>query len=354
MPTGKRLTQLLRSLFAAAVAALAMTLPARADFPIPGWRAALDSGSDRLALYALAQTRQPEAAPLIGALGGIVGLGHRGPGLQRLDRWAAITPILTYSGNYNAGIPGKTIRLAGLDFRVDDASRAKSGLVSGGAADGVLRYSYGPGSRLILSGRAEATALLTNGMWRVAGGGQACMQQHLSNWTWLDGCLGLSAERRSYDRDIVQRSASLGPTGMFTLGGVDQQLGIYAKYLDRNDYSQPALALNWIGAVPDIGAVGISGQIAREAEGENTALRHLSLSLVRPVADRPIRFGLDWTETGGARVFGIARRDHIVGMSVSGAVTPRLAMDAQLSRRNSNVDVYDETLVNLGLRLITR
>lgn len=323
------------------------------DATLPGWRAALSSGSERLALFSLGRLNEPDAAPLISGLARLAGGAHQpGRGLQPVQRRMSVRPILTYGRNFNGGVPGESITLGGLDFLIDPDDRAKSGVIAGVEISGAASFSYASGSILRLSASATAEALPAHDLWRTSVATTICAQNFIGGWTWLDGCIGLSGLRRSYDRDQVQRNLSFGPTTLFHAGGIDQQVTAQFVMIDRSAGSQPGLSLKWIGAVPDLGAVIVQGQVRRSLSGEQTRIRQLDLWLRRPVRGREVGLGLSVGQDRGEQVFGQDRRDTVTMLYLDLPVTEEFGLQAGLGRRNSNIELYDETLVDVSLQAL--
>ncbi|MDO5706907.1 MAG: hypothetical protein Q4G49_17790, partial [Paracoccus sp. (in: a-proteobacteria)] len=204
-----RLAHLIRAAVMAAIPVAAV--PAKAD-PLPGWGAAMISGQGRLTLYALERARpagsegyRADLARRLGALhpqgGGLVPLGHQ------VDAW----PILSWSRNFNGGVPGSTIMIGDLEWTIDEADRARSGIVIGAGAGAVARFSYATGSVLTASVGASVSTLASEGMSRSEAGTSLCAEQHMGGFVWLDACAGLAAARQSGRDDVVERSLSLSP-----------------------------------------------------------------------------------------------------------------------------------------------
>lgn len=334
---------------AALCLSLLFTSTAHAEEEFPGWYSSVISGSDRLALYSAAQAGVKDAVPpLVYRTGGM----HRGATPQVIARDIRARPILYYATNFNGGIPGTQINLGGLDFTIDEESRAKSGIAAGASVSGGLVASYRKGSLLRLSFGSSAEWLTGEGLRRQQLGVSACGQHHLGGWTWLDGCISAVRVWRSYDTHVSQQNISLGPAMIYTTGGMDQQLGLRATRQFHDDGPQNGLEADWIGAVPDLGAVSVGLEWAEVLEGENTSLRGLSLGLVRPADHHPVEFSLNYNETGGYRLAGKDREDRTVSLGLNMPLTEKFSLNAMIGRRNSTIAAYDESFwrFNVDLR----
>lgn len=322
---------------------------AYAQDEFPGWYASSISGSDRLALYSAARAGVEDAIPpLVYRTGGM----HRGSTPRMIGRDIRARPILYYATNFNGGIPGDKINLGDLEFTVDDDSRAKSGFVVGASVSGGIVASYRQGSLLRLSFGSSAEWLTGGGLRRQQIGISGCGQHHLGGWTWLDGCASAIRVWRSFDSHVSQQSISLGPTMIYTVAGIDQQLGLKATRTFHDDGPQNGLEAEWIGAFADMGAVSVGLEWAEVLEGENTRLRGLSLGLVRPADHKPVEFSLNYNETGGYILSGKEREDRTVSLAVDIPLTEKFSANATIGRRKSTVPAYDEDFwrFNIDLR----
>ncbi|MDO5612869.1 MAG: hypothetical protein Q4G14_06445 [Paracoccus sp. (in: a-proteobacteria)] len=338
--------------FAAALTAWGGT--AAAD-QLPGWAAAMASGNDRLALYALERARPAGSEMYRANMARRLGALHPdGGGLVLLGRQADVWPILSWSRNFNGGVPGSTIMIGDLEWTIDDADRARSGIVIGGGAGAVARFSYARGSVLTAGVSASVSTLAGEGISRSEAGASLCASQHLRGFVWLDGCAALVGARQSGRDDVVERSLSLTPVVVTHLGNVDQQFSATLRRKMRNDYNQNSLSVDWTGAIPDLGALSFGVEGAQRVQGQNTVLRGMRAGLARPVAGRMIRVQASWYETGGSAIFGTARTDRVASLSAETVATPWLAVSATIGRRDSNFDTYDEMLGGVGLRWLRR
>lgn len=321
---------------------------AYAQEEFPGWYASVISGSERLALYSAARAGVEDSIlPYVYRTGGM----HRGATPQVIGRDIRARPVLYYASNFNGGIPGEKINLGGLEFTIDDESRAKSGLVAGVSVSGGIVASYRQGSLLRLAFGSSAEWLTGEGLRRQQVGISGCGQHHLGGWTWLDGCVSAVKVWRSYDTHVSQQNISLGPTMVYTAAGIDQQLGLKATRTFHDDGPQNGLEAEWIGAFSDLGAVSVGLEWAEVLEGENTSLRGLSLGLVRPADHKPVEFSLNYNETGGYRLSGKEREDRTLSLGVDIPLTEKLSANATIGRRNSTVPAYDEDFWRFNIEL---
>ncbi|MCQ0971679.1 hypothetical protein MLD63_14745 [Paracoccus sp. TK19116] len=325
---------------------------AQASGDLPGWRAALASGSDRLALFTFGRLGPDVPRAAIAELSARTGGAHRaGEGFQIIARRVSAQPILSYSRNFNGGLANENITLGGIDFAVDPADRAKSGVVVGASVLGGVIGSYAGGSILRVSGLVRTEALPAEDLRRNRLALSVCAEHFVGGWTWLDACGGVGVLDRNYGDTLRQQNASVGLTQIAHMGGLDQQVGASLTLTDQGYGRQQGILARWLAAVPSVGAVGIDAHANRRFDGELTRLRQINLSLARPLFDRDVVFEFEAARDGGISFFGDKRTDDTLILSVEAAVTDKFSVEAAIGRRNSSIDLYDESLFSLNVEL---
>lgn len=324
---------------------LVFSTPAFSDEDFPGWFSAYISGSERLGLYAAGEAGIVEVIPqLIYQTGG----AHQGGWPQIISKEINVGPVLYHDTNFNGGSSEPHIvDLGGFPFTVGEL--AESGVVAGGSVSGGVLASYRTGSTVLLTAGGSAEWLVDKGLKRQVGYINACAEHHITGWTWLDGCLSTVRVLRNYDDPVTQHSYSLGPTVVYQTAGLPQQLNIRGSRTFMERGPQNAVEADWIGAFPNIGAVSVGARLAEELEQENTRLREMTLGLVRPIADRPVKFDLNYYETGGFIYGAEVRKDRGVTGAIRFPINEKWRFNASLGRRNSNIEAYDETFSRVNI-----
>lgn len=318
------------------------TASAKEEFP--GWFSAYISGSERLALYAAGQAEIREVIPqLIYQTGG----AHKGSWPQIISKDISFSPILYYDTNFNGGsTEPHIINLGGFPFHVGEL--AEEGVVAGGGVSGGVLASYRTGSTILLAAGGSAEWLVDKRLERQFGYVNVCAEHHMTGWTWLDGCLSSLRVLRNYDDPVTQHSFSLGPTIIYQTAGLDQQFSMRGSRIFMERGPQNAIEADWIGAFPNIGAVSVGARLAEELEQENTRLREMTVGLVRPIKNRPVKFDLNYYETGGFSYAAQLREDRGAAGTIRFPINEKWRFNTSMGRRNSNIDAYDENFTRVN------
>ena len=312
--------------------------------PLPEWRGAILSGSQRLMLFSLLKTRPVGSLSTQKKIADRLGLFHRpGDGLVAGTPRLTLGPILEYDENVNGGVPGDTIQIDQFTLDVTDASRAKAAFVLGAHAGAGVSVAYDEGSTLDLRFSAALRHAPAVDVTRTAVRMSACANQYLSHWNWLVLCGGYKYDdARDTDETQEGRFGSVGMRRIFASPlGSHEATATLTKDV-RSDYDKLSLSGSVTSAITGVGALSLSATLGEKVEGENTVTRGLSASLTRPFFGRTGRVSLGYYETGGENFFGIEREDRIFSLSVGRQVSKRLWLGLGMRRLDSTADVYDE------------
>jgi hypothetical protein len=317
---------------------------ATADTRLP---AALDSGSARLALYVLAQEQVPGSAPYIDRLLRDMGFAHpAGAGPQRLSRGVTVAPILEWDDNVNGGTPGGAFSIGGLEFTVDEASRAKAGVMLGASLGLGASYSVGRGNVLRFSVNGAVRHAPRHDATKTNLGASVCGSFDMGDWTWWDACLSATSARTELSSQSEQ-SVSLSRTKLFSSGFGAHESRVGIRYVLGEDYVKPAVTLGLITAA-EFGAVSLSAEVSREVEGRNTTLFGANAALTRPFLGASTTVQAGYRRTGGSAFFGEARTDDIYSLGLSRDIGRGVSATLSVSRTASTVDLFDQTSVYVG------
>lgn len=342
--------RLLLSLLLVVVCTIVATAQGRAA-PVPEWRGALLSGSQRLMLFSLSKTRPPGSFAARMSLARKLGFLHQpGDGLVPGKPVVWLSPILEYDENVNNGVPGASVAIGGLPFDIDEDSRAKAGFVIGAHVGTGLSLAYGEGSTLDISlagGLRHAPSVdVTRSSLRLS----ACGNQHLTGWNWLTLCTGYTvSDARDIDTTEEGHFGSVGLRRIFStpIGSHEGTLTVTRHNID--DYDKISLSGSLTSAITGLGALNVAANLGETVPGENTVVRGLSTSLSRPVFGRDTRLSLGLYKTRGEMFFGTRREDRTYTLSVSRKVHDRLWLGLSARKRNSTMDVYDENELTLDV-----
>ena len=335
------------AIITAALATLA-PLAAHAETPEPRWKSAMVSGSSRLAVYSIMRERPQGGETYVSSFMKRDGLLHKdGQGAQRISRYFAVTPLVEHDDNVNGGIPADSVRLAGIEFIVNEEDRAKEGFLLGGQISAGTDYSIADGRVLSFGASAAYQYSFEHDIGKSFIGGNTCLKSHVRKWTWIDSCAGFRLLEQG--SEVQEAYVSAAGTQIFSSSIADHAFELKAEQTFREDYDKFSLGGTLISAVPDVGALRTSLRFGEEIEGEHTTLVDGSISLTRPVYGHLSTIGVSQRYSAGSMFFGEDREDHTTQVSLSVDVTKRLSVSLGYEVTRSTADLYDDDSVSLGV-----
>lgn len=331
----------------AALATLA-PLAAHAETSEPRWKSAMMSGDNRLAVYSIMRERPSGAKGYVLSFMKRDGLLHKeGEGAQRISRYFAVTPLVEHDDNVNGGIPGERVRLAGIDFIVNEDDRAKEGFLLGGQVSAGTDYSVAKGQVLSFGASAAYQYSFEHDIGKSFLGANACLRSHVEEWAWIDSCAG--ARLLEQGSEVQEGYLSFAGTRMFSSSVADHAFELKAEQTFREEYDKLTVGGTLTSAVPDVGAVRSSLRFGEKVEGEHTSLVSGSVALTRPVNGYLTTAEISHRYTAGSMFFGEDREDHTTRVSLSVDVTKRLSVSLGYEVTDSTADLYDDDSLSLGV-----
>ncbi|SDF11817.1 hypothetical protein [Limimaricola pyoseonensis] len=332
------------------IAALAAAAPSAlaADALKHRWESAMVSGSNRLAVYSVLQARPRGSEKFVGSFMRSDGLLHKkGQGAQRIRGFVAAKPLVEHDRNINSGIPAESITLGGLEFIIDENDRAKEGFLLGGQLIAGADYSVAKGHVLSFGGQLAYQYSFEHDLDKKYAGANNCLASHVSQWNWIDSCLGV----RVLDQGskLEEAYASLGYSQMFSSSFAEHEIKLEAQQAFREDYDKLTAGVALISAIEEVGALGLSFRLGEEIEGEHTTLADGSVSLTRPAFDRLTTVGLSHRYMAGGQFFGEDREDHVTTLSLSTELTDLFSVSLDYEYTASTADLYDDESFSIGL-----
>lgn len=250
-----------------------------------------------------------------------------------------------------AGGPNAEYRIVigGLPFIVDEASRARGAVLVGLQYVRWQSYSTAPAARLTFAQAYAAEVEPTYGFHHLAVDARACAEQPVAAWTWVDACL-----TGSFDDDSVESATIL--TGSLSARRLfDSPIGLHegALRIERaatGDYEKSLAHLTLATLTERLGLVRLGLGWGEEIAGENTLRRAASVEWTGRIAGQGLMLGASHARTGGGSVFGIARTDDILRLSVT-LLGERMDIGGFVERRRSTISAWDDTSLGLTLRI---
>lgn len=344
-----------------AIIGLATALPLAAQDRIPVLKSSALSGSERLALYSFTEHLKDEKS--VAALNVVNARMRRlafpvfetgEPQTGVIFKLGRLSPIIAYDDNINGGNRSAEFDVGGFTFSGDPRFVAKEGFVFGGELGGTLRYAYGRGRYLDLSGGLSAVYSPKHDISKYAAGVSACSRNHVQEWTFLDFCA--RANKLFTDIDTsTSYSLSTSGTQLFTLAGFDHEATVGVKKSFFDEYDQLSASVELATSLGKPGSISVGLEVGETVEGENSLENRISLGYRTEFLNRPLSATLSRTTFGGGSFFGMSREDETYGLSLRTNVTSQISVGFSARSNDSTIDFYsfDSISLDIGVTGIT-
>jgi hypothetical protein len=317
--------------------------------PLPVWKSAMISGSQRLSFFSLLKTKPRGYQLYMKRLMRNDGLLHRpGQGPQKLLSYAGLKPLIGYDTNINNGLPGEEFNIGKFTFRTDEEDRAKAGMTVGAMATGGLLYSVAPGHVLKFAAYGSYEYAPEHGLSKHAYGASACLGSHVAAYTWIDSCAGVRVAEKE-NASVEEVYASLGGSQAFATRFGHHEAKWAVKRSFRDDYNKTYVNAGVLSALADVGAIYAGVSWGEEIDGKHTSRWGASASITRSIMKRKTTFSISYGNSGGGYHFGTEREDDQYAVNVKSHVHKNVALSVGYSWSNSNIDFYDDNSVLFGV-----
>jgi hypothetical protein len=334
-----------------AFALIAISGSATAQTTEPNWQAALNSGSQRLMLFALQSEKPVGADDFVSQLQYDLAMRQAaGAGITMLSYDASLRPIVEYDNNINGGLPKSYFYIGSTRFDFSDDDTAKAGVVFGAKVDLSTRLALAPGRTLDLTASASQAHSIDHGLDKLRAETSACVAQFLGNTSWADFCFGnsFSQDAKSVSKDSY---LSFGGSKVFASGYGIHEVSVTFKEnwntdFDRkskshDSYSKASVALKLLTAKADLGALAVDLDLGEFVPNQNTRLFGTGVSLTRPIAGKVTTLFASYGLEGGASFLGKDRLDEVYSIGINRNVTKHANITLRLSQRSSNASLFD-------------
>lgn len=335
------------------LATVTTVCPALAQDAIPVLRSSVSSGSERLALYSY--TEFLKVNPSLDALN-VVNTQMQRLAFPILDgqlqtgvisRQGRAAPVLSYDDNINGGNRNASFELGGFVFEGAPNTISKEGVVVGAEVDGTLRYAYGRGRYLDVSGGISAVYSPEYDQAKYTASVNVCSKNHVQDWTFVDFCA--SAAGQSTDlSESVSYVVSGSVTQLFSFGGYDHEVrgSLEQNYFEDYDQAQLGAALTTSLGTP--GSVTIGFEVGEDVADELHLNNRIHVSYNTSVFRRPVSFQVERGLYGGGTFFGQDRVDEALVLGVRTRVSEQITVGITARQNRSTIDFYDYNAIGLS------
>jgi hypothetical protein len=339
-------------MIAAAVTAAA---PAMAQDSIPILRSSVNSGSERLALYSY--TEYLKSNQSLGALNAVNTQMQRlafpilgGQQLQTgvISRQGRAAPVLSYDDNINGGSRNASFELGGFVFEGSPETIAKESVVVGAEVGGTLRYAYGRGRFVDVSGGLSAVYSPEHDLSKYTASVSVCSKNHVQGWTFVDFCVGAGGQSTDLS-DSINYTASTAVTQLFSFGGYDHEAtgSLEQNYFEDYDQAQFGAALTTSLGTP--GSVTVGFEVGEDVDDTLHLNNRLYASYNTSAFQRPVSFQIERGLYDGGTFFGQDRVDETLTLSLRTRVSEQITIGVTARQNNSSVDFYDYETIGFSL-----
>jgi hypothetical protein len=323
------------------------------------WEPALNSGSQRLMLFALQSEKPIGADDFVSQLQYDLALRQAaGAGPKMLSYDASLRPIAEYDNNINGGVPKDYFYIGPFRHVFPDEHVAKAGIVLGAEVNLSSRIALAPGRTLDLSAMASQAHSPDYDLDKLHAATSACFAQFLGKTSWADLCFG-NAFNQTAKSISKEQFLSFGGSRVFASDFGFHEFSATFKKTWNNDfdrmqhssddrtqhssdkYAKSSLALKLLTAKAGIGALAIDLDLGEFVPDQNTRLFGTGISLTRPIAGKVTMLFAGYAVEGGANFLGKDRRDEVYSIGINRNVTKHANITLRLSQRSSDASLFD-------------
>jgi len=258
-----------------------------------------------------------------------------------------VGPLLAWDGNINGGVLQDRFVLNGFVFEADPEFRAKSGVVAGLSAGGLLRYAWREGRLVEVRAATELGWSPKHEISRTDLTLSLCSRNHLAGWNFLDLC----ATSRHYWRELGDGSITQASAEMSRIVSTPNsihEIGFRYVWEATSDTRQGQVAVS-LESIWDRAVTSISLAIGDDFSGSSFPRDRIDASIGWIVLGR--NRSLDaWAQRAeGGMFLGVPRVDHARGVGIATDLSPgtSLRLGYLDSRSTAGIANYDQVTLDI-------
>ncbi len=309
----------------------------------PTWPYAIASGSQRLALMALLRD-QPAGADAVTA--GLIAAQGFAPDAGADLSWSVV-PGVAWEDNLNGGIPAQSLRLYGLNFVIDEASRAKSGLTPTLSMGISARKTLAPGAVVQVYALASGAYSLDHHLGKADIVMGACSGHSLEADWFMDICLRQTRRLRDLG-NTTERLYSVGFEKLLALGNSLHSVTIRPQIEEVDRRARPMIGMDWVGIYPDLGILSLSVLGGPAPAGYGGVTGFASIGIKRDLLGAVTGVSLSAETAAGQSYLGLAREDETYTLRLSRQMGQWGDAQVGYRKRLSSIPGFEDTAFLLG------
>lgn len=278
-------------------------------------QAALNSGSERMAIYALSDPRLPLPVRVqAGQLSNARGYGV-GTDIRKVSSSVDILPVLTYDSDINGGVSKDGFNLSGFDFVIPEDERRKSGVVLGAAMDASVRYALGRQTVADISGWVSHVWSPKHDITKTSAGMSACVTKQMERDLYLSGCAAYAL----FQTDLKDDQSLMGEVKVNRLFGGDSAIhdvGLGVSRVGVKDrstgdgYAQTRVTLSGTTLFVSGDFAGYGATFGEKVDGEKVRTLGLTASYGRTFGKQTVIGNVGYDKYDGTRWLGQEVREE--------------------------------------------
>ena len=313
---------------------------------IPILRSSMASGSERLALYSYTQYLKSNQS--ISALNAVNDQMQRLafpilnglPQTGVISQQGTVAPVLSYDDNINGGNQNASFELGGFTFEGSPETIAKEGIVVGAEVGGTLRYAYGRGRFLDVSGGLSAIYSPKHDLSKYAASLNVCSKNHIQGWTYVDFCARANGQSMSLS-ESVSYTASTAVTQLFSFAGYDHEATATLEQSYFEDYDQAQFGSALTTSLGTLGSVAVGFEVGEDVDDTLHLNNRFYATYNTSAFQRPVSFQIERGLYDGGTFFGQDRVDETFTLGLRTRVSKQITVGITARKNDSSVDFYD-------------
>jgi len=259
-----------------------------------------------------------------------------------------VGPLLAWEGNINGGVLQDRFAIGGLIFQADPEFRAKSGLIAGISAGGLLRYAWAEGRLVEMRGAAELGWSPEHEISRTDLMLSICSRNHLAGWNFLDLC----AIRRYHGRELGNAStdqASAEISRIVSAPNSIHEVSLRYAWESTADKNERQVGVS-IESIWDRAVTEIAVAIGDPFSDAGFLRDRIDASVAWFAHDRSWSLDVWMQRSEGDMFLGVPRKDRLRGIGIATDLRPGTSLRLGYLDSSSTAGIANYDYVTLDLR----
>lgn len=318
--------------------------------------AALSSGSERMAIFALSDPRMPFPVRVKGGrLSAERGYDPAGE-FGKISGTVDVSPILSYDSDINGGSGKDGFTVGGIDFLIPEDDRRKSGVVIGASAQASSRYTIGRQTVADIGGWGSFAWSPEHEISKISAGVSACVTRQIDRDLYTGACAAYGLYRTDLKDDesvvgeISVNKLLAGEGAIHDIGAGISLVSIRDRRYDEA-FQQATGRISGETLLRSGDMIGYGASFGERVRGQKVRTFGLDAFYTTLVGGRLVSLGAAYDDYSGATWLGREVREE--SFSASAALTLRngLEIGAEYVKTSSGSQLSDGNEVFFDVRI---